>query len=151
MHKVEDTVFHLFDSQRQAFLARKTRLFSEYMQSLAKYLPENLLVSCTGWNEPPKDISFSRPLLQQLFAPNHETCQQGGYFFRYNQAGVCINPGFDFFERFSESGFHLWHIDTVIVTEDEERFSGNLELIHQFNRELNQTLASHDQERRAGK
>lgn len=138
MHKVEDTVCHLFDTQRQSFLAKKTKAFSEYMQTLTSCCLDNCFVSFTGWHNP---LS-----IQNLLAPHSKTHQEGGYFFRFNGKGICINPGNHFFERFTNAGFHLWHIDTVLVTSPDNRHLQDLELLYECNRALNQTLIAHGQD-----
>lgn len=137
MHQVQDSVCHLFDKQRQAYIAKKTKLFAEYMQTLSKNCEQNFLISFTGWDD---------DLVQNLAFTSPQTKQEGGYFFRYSESGVCLNPGRDFFKRAFSASLHLWHIDTVIVTQNDRRCFDNLELIYELNRELNQTLLSHDQE-----
>lgn len=140
MHKVEDSVYHLFEKQQQAFLAKKSALFSEYMQKIHQNTKENIFISCTGWDET-KTMN-----LDLLLGSSTAAVQQGGYFFRYNGIGVCINPGTNFFERFSEQGFHLWQIDKIIVTSNHPSMCCDLPLIHKLTRQINLQLAEHEQE-----
>ncbi len=124
-----------FERQHQYHLSQKNKKFSEYMQRLEKSYDTNVFTSCTSWNK----SSFD---LESLVCQSDTLTQKGGYFLRYNQTGVAINPSHDFLQTFSSLGFHLWHIDAVVVTHFSEEIMTHLKQLYQRNKELNHTLLS---------
>lgn len=143
-----ESMFDLqLDKRRQEYLAKSRELFSTYMQR-PKRLKENLFLSCTGWQEPPaqKAEIFSLQEHQMLFGGNQQDKQEGGYFFSLAEKGICLNPSRNFFEYFCQQGFALQDIDVVIITCPSDGCKEALQLLHNMNRECNQTLLSYQQE-----
>lgn len=131
---------HLFERQQQAMLAKKNSLFSSYMRQLETTHTHNIFASCTAWQ------TGSSLDLKLLVNQGEYDRQAGGYFLRYNDFGICINPGPDFLKRLFALGFHLWHIDCVINTSPADSSSFEIELIHSLARQINLQLVENEQE-----
>lgn len=68
----------------------------------------------------------------------------GGYYLRWNNTGIVINPGKKFMHHFHQTGLHIKDIDIVLVThEDPDTFS-DIQEIYELNFRLNR--ASGDQQ-----
>jgi len=129
----------LLERGRQQHLSQKNRQFSEYMKRLETLHNANFFISLNSWEK-----SKNAFALKQLLCNKKALTEKGGYFFRYKQTGVLINPSQNFLDTFSSLGFHLWHIDAVVITKDSSDSSAQTRLIHQLNKELNTTLYSNN-------
>lgn len=63
--------------------------------------------------------------------------RSGGYYLRYNNQGIVIDPGYDFIENFSCVGGVLRDINHIIVTDAHDDHAAELEallmLVYQYN------------------
>ena len=103
------------------------------MSLLETHYDENVFVSCMDWKQ-------SELSLDAILCNNAQFTQKGGYFMRYNQVGIAINPSADFFETFSSLSYHLWHIDAIVVTSFSEEIMACVKKLYRLNKEMNQTL-----------
>lgn len=144
-----DTSYFVFNERREKYLQRKQSLFSEYVQKETSCKEQNLFFSLnssatTLYSEKKENTPLSIQDLKNLLSPSLSDTHNGGYFLRWNQKGIVINPSKEFLNRFCALGHHLWDIDYIIVTSSD--LPVELELIYSLNRELNNTLVSYEQE-----
>jgi hypothetical protein len=144
-----DTSYYIFNQRREQYLHVKQALFSEYVQQETLSKEQNLFFSFNSSADTLHSVKkehgiFSVQDLKTLLSPSLIDTHNGGYFLRWNQKGIAINPSEEFLERFCALGQHLWDIDYVVVTSPEQNIQ--LELIYALNRELNNTLVSYEQE-----
>jgi ribonuclease BN (tRNA processing enzyme) len=50
----------------------------------------------------------------------------GGYFLRWREKGLVIDPGFDFLDNFHEAGYHILDVHAVAVSHDHIDHNGDL-------------------------
>lgn len=61
----------------------------------------------------------------------------GGYYLRWNNKGIVINPGLHFLDHFHQQGLHIKDIDYVIVTGDSPSSYADIHEIYELNYQLN--------------
>ncbi|MDR3217072.1 MAG: tetratricopeptide repeat protein [Clostridiaceae bacterium] len=70
----------------------------------------------------------------------------GGYFIKYKDKGIVIDPGFNFIENFIAAGFNFIDIDYIMITHAHNDHTADLDslltLLHVYNEEL---LGSYDE------
>jgi tetratricopeptide (TPR) repeat protein/ribonuclease BN (tRNA processing enzyme) len=69
--------------------------------------PKNVLAILRGWGS-------ATPLIEDASSP----CLGGGYFLKWRDKGLIIDPGIDFLYNFRASGFHMREVDAVVVSHD---------------------------------
>jgi glyoxylase-like metal-dependent hydrolase (beta-lactamase superfamily II) len=73
-----------------------------------------------------------------LVPDQHEVDRGGGYFIRYKNQGIVIDPGFDFIKNFGDADGRVCDIDHVVIThahnDHTQDFESLLSLVHQHNR-----------------
>ncbi len=138
----------LFQQRREEYLALKQTLFSAYMQRKQEPQERDLFFCFNSSDEhryTSSDCCSAKELQRLLTGSHTANVHNGGYFFRWQHMGICLNPSDGFLQRFCESGHHLWEIDAIIVTSADPKASYEVEHIHRLNRELNTTLIAYEQ------
>ncbi len=72
-----------------------------------------------------------------LLSTENSRKASGGYFLRWNQKGIVINPGKGFMQHFYRNGLHIKDIDFVIVTQDHPDTYVDIHEIYELNYQLN--------------
>ncbi len=86
-----------------------------------------------------KGFSSSVPIMVNAFTENQEYSQikGGGYFIKWNNCGIAIDPGLNFIENMHKSKITILDIDYIFVTHYHIDHYGDLrslsDLIHQCN------------------
>jgi hypothetical protein len=120
--------------QRRQFVASKTAELSSYLEAKKRSSTGSELIVLNGWGE----IDNRSRIVPYILKRSVKTiCRSGGYWVRTGGIGVVVNPGQDFLSRFHKAGLHIWDVDHVIVTDEEE---GSLESVWAFNKEVNSML-----------
>jgi hypothetical protein len=133
-----------FQKSQEEYIRLKQALFAKYMH-IEPHKPMQDSFFCMNGSSFLR-LSLSSAELTSLFSCTPPATRNGGYFFRYNQKGICVNPSTHFLEQFCNFGLHVWDIDTVVVTSAAAESAKELELIHQLNCKLNSMLVSYEQE-----
>lgn len=72
-----------------------------------------------------------------IIADNYHLSKGGGYFFKTNDFGIVIDPGFNFIDNFKTAGFQFWEIDHVFITHAHNDHTSDIEsiltLLHKYN------------------
>jgi Tfp pilus assembly protein PilF/ribonuclease BN (tRNA processing enzyme) len=72
----------------------------------------------------------------------------GGYFLRWREKGLVIDPGFDFLDNFHEAGYHILDVHAVAVSHDHIDHNGDLrsldDLCYETHRNPNNPRAGDD-------
>lgn len=69
----------------------------------------------------------------------------GGYYLRWNNKGIVINPGSNFLTHFHHQGLHIRDIDAIIVTSSQQEMYVDIKDIYELNYQINKvgTAAPH--------
>lgn len=69
----------------------------------------------------------------------HRDARGGGYFIRYQDKGIVIDPGYDFIKNFAEAGGRIFDIDHIVITHAHNDHTNDVEslltLFHNYNKE----------------
>ncbi|MCD4777985.1 MAG: tetratricopeptide repeat protein, partial [Desulfobacterales bacterium] len=76
-----------------------------------KQIDDDFLIILKGWSS---SIPLVSGRINEYFEGN--ICKGGGYFIRWKEAGLVIDPGINFLENFHENKFHIADIDIVLIT-----------------------------------
>lgn len=63
----------------------------------------------------------------------------GGYFIRWHNKGIVINPGTHFLNHFHQQGLHIRDIDVIIVTNGNFDSYADIKEIYELNYQVNKT------------
>lgn len=127
----------------QTFNHLQSSLLSNYLERWKSraQLPDYCLYIFHGWNEPSKMVQDASKALSDsihlLFAEGLRK-QSGGFYLRWNNKGVVINPGKYFIQNMHLSGLYIKDIDYVIVTHDQQETYADIKEIYDLNCQLNQ-------------
>lgn len=66
-----------------------------------------------------------------------KTTLAGGYYLKWQEKGIVINPGPHFLDFFHQQGLHIKDIDIVIVTQSDPHYYADIQEIHSINAQLN--------------
>lgn len=102
------------ERMKDALIKRKTR-YDEYLAKSVQPAPDGLSI-LRGW-------SSSVTLLE-----GGQDCQWsgGGYFLKWREKGLVIDPGFDFLDNFHQAGFHATDIHAVVVSHNHPDHNADL-------------------------
>jgi ribonuclease BN (tRNA processing enzyme) len=87
--------------------------------------PTDVLAVLKGWGS-------ATPLLPS----NTSGCRGGGYFLKWKGKGFVIDPGFDFWRNFTETGFHFKEIQAVAVSHNHPDHNHDLRAMETLRYEL---------------
>lgn len=76
---------------------------------------QNVLAILRGWGS-------ATPLIEDASS----ACVGGGYFLKWRDKGLVIDPGMDFMRNFRACGFHMREVDGVIVSHDHTDHNADL-------------------------
>jgi hypothetical protein len=116
----------------EALAAPAKQLLSTYLQNLEerKFLPNDRLYFFNTW----KKEGMGVPNIHGSF-PVHSTSQ--GFFLRWQEHGVLVNPGFFVLEALQEKGLSIHEIDSVILTRCDKELCQAIIRLHELNQDLN--------------
>jgi tetratricopeptide (TPR) repeat protein/ribonuclease BN (tRNA processing enzyme) len=60
----------------------------------------------------------------------------GGYFLKWQDHGIVVDPGFDFLDNFHDAGFHAREIDAVLVSHDHSDHNFDLRSVDDLRYEV---------------
>jgi hypothetical protein len=126
--------------QRRMFASMRTKSLSTYLERQKQSTVTPTLVMLNGWGDSMVPVHKDHMPGHLLKESNDKRIRSGGYWLALGGAGIIINPGKDFLERFHAQGLHIWDIDHVIVTDGNENASSDIERIWTFNKEINALL-----------
>jgi hypothetical protein len=134
-----------FQKSQEEYVKLKSMLFSKYMQIHPQNKETDCFICMNGCQESRLSSTLSSSELRHLFSTKETATRSGGYFLKLSQKGICINPSTGFLEQFCKKGLHLWDIHAILVTSSDPASSLELELLHELNKKLNETLVSYEQ------
>lgn len=104
------------ETNSAAFEKTKERCLQEYLQQWKnrQKAPADGFYILKGWEETTADLHKYEAY---AFLTGSDLQPVGGYYLRWNQCGIVINPGKHFIRNFHRQGFHLRDIDFVVVTD----------------------------------
>jgi hypothetical protein len=66
----------------------------------------------------------------------------GGYYIRWDNKGIVINPGINFLNHFHQQGLHVRDIDFIVVTNGNQESYADIKDIYELNYQLNKVAQS---------
>ena len=131
---------------------------SEYdpIKKILKEIKDNNIDECTFLNKK-KFLKFIKPkqvkspddyfkVLRRwnsytpIIADNYHISKGGGYFLKYNDLGIVIDPGFNFIENFKGADHVFDEIDAVFISHAHNDHTSDLEsiltLLYKYNEEI---------------
>lgn len=118
-----------------SYRRRQVETMSAYAKQAAERIDkdEQFLLVLNGWQyAQSEDRTLNETLLPARY--RHTT---GGYFLRWNNKGIVINPGPNFLKNFHSKGLHITDIDAVVVTQDREEAYQDVHAIYDLTYHLN--------------
>lgn len=121
----------------KAFQHKQSEVVGQYLDRFKKRqkLHDHGLYVLQGWDERQQQSQHSgasRPLITDC---SRNT--SGGYYLRWNNKGIVINPGKNFLDHFHRQGLHIKDIDCVIITGDNPDSYADIKEIYDLNYQLN--------------
>lgn len=132
-YDIEQTIqdYHVFQSNQ----------LSNYLDRWLRRppLPDHCLQIFHGWKRHHETQQNMPSALEtsSLFFGDTSLKSTGGFYLRWNNMGIVINPGKTFLFHFHQSGLHIKDIDIVIATREEASTYADIEEIHDLNSRLN--------------
>ncbi|ABX41732.1 MBL fold metallo-hydrolase [Lachnoclostridium phytofermentans] len=78
-----------------------------------------------------------------IIADNYEVSKGGGYFIKYRDKGIIIDPGFNFIDNFKNAGHFFKDIDMIFISHAHNDHMADLEsiltLLHKYNDEIKES------------
>lgn len=84
-----------------------------------------------------KGLSSSSPIIYNSTFGTHY--RGGGFFFRWNQHGIVVDPGLHFVINMHENGLNITDIDTVVITHDHLDHKGDMQLLEDLEFQIKNT------------
>ncbi|MGV3465065.1 MAG: MBL fold metallo-hydrolase [Heyndrickxia sp.] len=108
----EERIFSKIESIGQdryfSYDSKNNSRFSKHNSSgVIGGINKNVLAVLRGWGS-------ATPLIEEATS----SCRGGGYFIKWNDKGIVIDPGLDFLQNFRSSGFHMREINVVLISHD---------------------------------
>ena len=113
----------------------------ENKKSFLKFLDEKIVIGN-------KEIYFQ--VLRRwnsytpIIADNYHISKGGGYFLKTKNAGIVIDPGFNFIDNFKGSGHFFNEIDNIIISHAHNDHTSDLEsiltLLNEYNQEIKDSI-----------
>lgn len=128
----------------ESFHRAQSSFVDQYLDQYTKRspLPDHCLYILHGWNETEQEQKNNipnDPTYISFFLVDSLRKTSGGYFLRWNQKGIVINPGKGFMRNFHRAGLHIRDIDAVIVTQGNPKAYADSKEIYDLNYRLNST------------
>ena len=126
-----------------AFQALQSDLVQNYLEESKKSrkILNRALYVLNSWNELPlsqrQGVGGSNDLISQLLLGEQLRRDSGGFFIRWDECGIVINPGPNFLENFHSRGLFLKDITHVIVTKEAPEAYTDVKRIYDLNYQLN--------------
>ena len=78
-----------------------------------------------------------------IIADNYEVSKGGGYFIKYRDKGIVIDPGFNFIDNFKNAGHFFKDIDMIFISHAHNDHMADLEsiltLLYKYNDEIKES------------
>lgn len=135
------------DQTIQHYHSYQSSQLSNYLEHWLKrpVLNDHFLQIFHGWTStqevPNNQFSLSAATTH---LENLTPVASGGFYLRWNNLGIVINPGKKFMRRFHQAGLHIKDIDIVLVTNEDPESYTDIQEIYELNYSLNR--ASGDQQ-----
>jgi tetratricopeptide (TPR) repeat protein/ribonuclease BN (tRNA processing enzyme) len=112
-----------------------SRFSHKFIPSGTRVEGKNVLAILRGWGS-------ATPLIEDAFS----ACRGGGYFLKWQDKGLVIDPGLDFVRNFRASGFHMREVDVVAVSHNHSDHNFDLAAIDDIFYEMNKRSSKGSQE-----
>jgi len=129
---VTDKQLSVEDKIVNEFTSKKTTVYDEYNKRRSSaYIKdtnaenEMILAILKGWGS-------AVPLL----LGGEGACRGGGYFLKFNDHGLAVDPGHDFLRNFHDQKFHLRELDAVLVSHNHPDHTHDLKSIDDVKYEM---------------
>lgn len=120
----------------QSFQRHQNEVVGRYLRPSETPTPltQNFLYVLNGWEYEAQgtDLDETKFLLPEQYRKT-----SGGYYLRWNNKGIVINPGKNFLKNFHAKGLHVQDINYVIVTRDCKSAYAEVTAIYDLNYQLN--------------
>lgn len=141
IHKGNNSILsHDIEQTIQDYYGFQSSQLSNYLDRWLRrpLLPDHCLQIFHGWNRHETQQNISSPLeTPSLFLGDMPLKSTGGFYLRWNNMGIVINPGKTFLFHFHQAGLHIKDIDIVIVTREDASAYADIEEIYNLNSRLN--------------
>lgn len=144
------TTFNSQDLDRtiQDYHGFQSNQLSSYLERWLRrpLLPDHCLQIFHGWRNN-NDSHTNHPLNLDSTPSTLEDISAdatGGFYLRWNNTGIVVNPGKKFMQHFHKAGLHIKDIDIVLVTHENAETYADIQDIYELNFRLNR--ASGDQQ-----
>lgn len=120
----------------------QSKLAQEYLavgNDKKRQIKNNSLNIINGWNSK-DEISHENPhteTLAKLLLKKSSRNTASGFYIRWNDVGIVVNPGSCFLKNFHNQGFHLKDINHVVVTTNSPDGNADVRRIYDLNYQLN--------------
>jgi ribonuclease BN (tRNA processing enzyme)/tetratricopeptide (TPR) repeat protein len=129
---VTDKQLSVEDKIINEFTSKKTTVYGEYnIRRSSAYIKdtdaenEAILAILKGWGS-----------AVPLILGGEGACRGGGYFIKFNDNGVAVDPGHDFLRNFHDQKFHLRELDAVLVSHNHPDHTHDLKSIDDVKYEM---------------
>jgi len=136
------------DTSNTSFHTLQTRIACEYFTKWKNRSPllDHSLYILQGWQQPPNEFQeqtlANEEMLSMLYEGAHKS--SGGFYIRWQNKGIVINPGKHFITNFHQAGLHVKDIDFVIATSDEPNTYADIQKIYELSYQLNRRSGSEE-------
>jgi hypothetical protein len=119
----------------------QSELAKQYL--VAQKIPKNqknILFFVNGWNLKENSSSneeYCSNVIAHLLLKKSSNNQSYGFYIRWNQIGIVVNPGASFLDNFHLQGLHIKDIQHIIVTKNNPEAYRDIKRIYDLNYQLN--------------
>lgn len=129
---------HELDLVIEKFYEFQSRYLYDYLQHWKNraVLPDHCLYAFHGWGKQPdviQDLPRTASDAMPFFFAEKSRKATGGFYIRWNNKGIVINPSRHFLDRFHKAGLHIRDIDHVIVTHEQRDDYADIKEIYELN------------------
>jgi tetratricopeptide (TPR) repeat protein/ribonuclease BN (tRNA processing enzyme) len=118
----EERIFSMIEAtgrdRYQLYNSRESSRFAARNKDKVVIPAKDVLAILRGWGS-------ASPLIEDAFS----ACVGGGYFLKWQDKGLVIDPGFDFMRNFRANGFHMREVDAIVVSHDHTDHNADLRAI----------------------
>ncbi|KAA3437712.1 MBL fold metallo-hydrolase [Rufibacter hautae] len=118
----EERIFSMIEAtgrdRYQLYNSRPSSRFSAQIKGQVEIPSKNVLAIMRGWGS-------ASPLIEDAYS----ACVGGGYFLKWRDKGLVIDPGIDFMRNFRSNGFHMREVDGIVVSHDHTDHNADLRSI----------------------
>lgn len=141
----ETQTTNLLEKQIELFQGVQRGVITKYLDKYhsRKVIKDHFFCLFAGWNHAVENensiFQVNDSEIPQLLLSEKARQSSRGFYIRWNNQGIVINPGKSFLNKFHKQGLHIKDIDYVIVTQSSPEAHHDIKAMYDLNYQLNKS------------